>query len=412
MRVLIKIAFYTTMFLVVFMTYRTHNHSILSAFLGRYARISLAATLASVGLFLFGFSTAHAGMFDWSDVDFESDGGSVNIEINSETSIESSQSLTITHNGEEIVSEDTSGSAHTIISVDGDETSVNVEVETTVDTPEPEQIVLGIQDAVNTAIENAIELKRLFLDGETITKGYTVETSGKDFRVGVVDATVTVPVEVVFKDIPASHVPNEKTETKVSRIYEYDIRHTVDGGTESLGVLEKPVYVSLKYQGETHNKKVIHYWDKPSQQWVPLPSSTNFEEKTVRATSHFPYARLAVFDAENVYEGPASWYVSGYYCNCAASPTYKRGTELKITNITYGSPEIGSSTIVKVNDYGPDPNVHPERPLDLDKVAYAAIAHSVGSGIMTVRIEVVDPEHAEMYEYKVVDGVRTLANYP
>ncbi len=361
-----------------------------------------SVTLVGVGIFLFTLSPVSAGQFDWTDVDFNSDGGSVDINITSESSLESSDSLTVTNNGVEVISKTENVSSNTSVTIKGDEGKVDVEVKTTTPT------VLGMQ----TIYSDAVELKRLYLDEETITKGYTVETSGKDFRVGVVDSAVTVPVEVVFKDIPASHLPNEKTETKVSRIYEYDIRHKVDGGTQSLGVLEKPIYVSLKYQGETPNKKVIHFWDKPTQKWVPLPTSTNFDKKTVRAVSHFPYARLAVFDAENIYEGPASWYVSGYHCNCAASNTHMRGTKLKVTNITYGSKKNGASTVVRVNDYGPELAVHPDRFIDLDKVAYAAIANSTGSGIMTVRVEVIDPELAVKYEYKEENGVKKLANYP
>lgn len=368
------------------------------------SRTVITTALMSVGLFLFTLSPALAGQFDWTDVDFSSNGGSVEIEINSETHIESSSELSITHNGVEVVSETENVLSHTSVTIEGDEDNIEVVAEVTSAQP----TVLGIQ----TPYTDAVELKRLYLDADTITKGYTVETSGKDFRVGVVDAAVTVPVEVVFKDIPASHLPHEMTDTKVSRIYEYDIRHNVGNGTESLGVLEKNVYVSLKYQGETPNKKVIHFWNKPEQRWVPLPTSTNFDQKTVRATTHFPYARLAVFDVDNIYEGPASWYVSGYYCECAASNTHFRGTRLQVTNITYGSKKNGANMIVRVNDYGPELAVHPDRFIDLDKVSYAMIANSVGSGIMTVRVEVIDPENAKAYEYKEEDGALILANYP
>lgn len=260
-------------------------------------------------------------------------------------------------------------------------------------------------------VEPAAEVARLFLDEETITKGYTIESPGGDLKVGVVDAAVTVPVEVVLKNIPASHFPESShTTDKVSDILEYDIRQRVDGGTESLGVLEKPIYVAIKYTVETSNKKIVHYWNKPTQEWIPLPSSTDFDNHLVRATSHFPYARLAVFDDEYAYEGPASWYVSGYYCNCMASNVYARKTKMKVTNIDPHSSKQGVAMVVTVNDYGPDPDVHGyTRPADLDKTVFAQLADSVGAGIMMVRVEPIDPESAEKYSWAVEAEAQMIA---
>ncbi len=264
-----------------------------------------------------------------------------------------------------------------------------------------------VANATNT---EAVEVARLRLDAETITKGYTVESPEKDLKVGVVNNAVTVPVEVVLKKIPVSHFPEDsKTTRVVSDILEYDIRQSTDSGTESLGVLEKPVYIAIKYDSDTTNKKVVHYWNKPTGEWVPLPTTTDFKNKLARAVSHLPYSRLAVFDDEYVYEGPASWYVSGYHCDCAASQVYLRKTKLKVTNITSTSPKYGKSMIVRVNDYGPDPAVHPDRPIDLDKVAFKQLAMSVGSGLMLVRIEPVDINNAPKYSWVIEEEKRRLA---
>ncbi len=265
--------------------------------------------------------------------------------------------------------------------------------------------------SVSASVENAVEVARLRLDAETITKGYTVESPDKNLKVGVVDGAVTVPVEVALKKIPVSHFPDEsETSKKVSDILEYDIRYMSESGeTEPLKVLEKPVYIAIKYNIDSINKKVVHYWNKPTQEWVPLPSTTDFENKLVRAVSYFPYSRLAVFDDEYVYEGPASWYVSGFHCDCAASPIYMRKTKLKVTNISARSPKRGASMVIRVNDYGPDPNIHPDRPIDLDKVAFAKLASSVGSGLMMVRVEPVDINNAKKYSWVLESEASRLA---
>lgn len=271
-------------------------------------------------------------------------------------------------------------------------------VEPQVNETEPE--VLGVADSLEPS--QAVELMRLQLDAETIAKGYTVETEAGDFKAGVVAKAVTVPVTVVLKQIPAWHNPAEKTFTKVSAMFDYDIRAcrgSVDdcdfAETESLGVLEKPILVAVKFDSDNYKKKVLHYWHKPAQAWVPLSSTTDFDNQLARAEIYFPYARLAVFEDPDIQEGLASWY-RFRNCHCAASHVYKRGTQLKVTNIS-GSARHGNTEIVTVNDYGPDPQIHPDRPIDLDAHVYQHLAASLNSGLMMVRVEPVDVKLAQRY---------------
>ncbi len=257
----------------------------------------------------------------------------------------------------------------------------------------------GLQQ-VYAGQDEARYLDRLYIDKATISRGYTLSADEGDFKVGVIPYAISDPVLVVAKEIPASHFPEKSTQGKVSLIYEYDIRKIKDNlqeikkkasdismqDTESLGALEKPIYVALKYNSDRLNKKVVHFWNKPTQSWVPLPSSTDFKNKLARAVIHLPYARLAVFEEDNVYEGAASWYAYKN-CLCAASTIYPKGSYVKVTNIHPTSRKIGKSIIVRINDYGPDPNIHPDRVIDLDKVAFSELAVSLGSGLMMVRVE-------------------------
>ncbi|MCX6740406.1 MAG: septal ring lytic transglycosylase RlpA family protein [Candidatus Parcubacteria bacterium] len=88
-------------------------------------------------------------------------------------------------------------------------------------------------------------------------------------------------------------------------------------------------------------------------------------------------------------EGVASWY-KYKSCNCAASPDYPKGTKLKVTNV-----DNGKSIIVKVNDWGPDRSVHPNRVIDLDVVAFKQIAKK-SAGLCKVKVELAEPVTAAL----------------
>jgi serine-type D-Ala-D-Ala endopeptidase (penicillin-binding protein 7) len=79
--------------------------------------------------------------------------------------------------------------------------------------------------------------------------------------------------------------------------------------------------------------------------------------------------------------GKASWYAyqGGMF---AASPDFPRGTVLRV----YLQSNPAKKIDVVVNDFGPDRVKHPERVIDLDKVAFAALA-DLGMGVIGVRIE-------------------------
>lgn len=82
--------------------------------------------------------------------------------------------------------------------------------------------------------------------------------------------------------------------------------------------------------------------------------------------------------------GLASWYrYKG--CDCAASPDYPKGTILKVSR----QDDSSRFVLVKVNDYGPDRSIHPERVIDLDRVAFQKIGNPRG-GVMAVTVEKVE----------------------
>ena len=78
-----------------------------------------------------------------------------------------------------------------------------------------------------------------------------------------------------------------------------------------------------------------------------------------------------------VHSGIASWYSyqGGLF---AASRKFKKGSILRVINKTNNK-----FVDVVVNDYGPDKKKHPNRIIDLDKIAFQKIAQ-LRSGIVNI----------------------------
>lgn len=81
--------------------------------------------------------------------------------------------------------------------------------------------------------------------------------------------------------------------------------------------------------------------------------------------------------------GLASWY-KHKRCLCAASPDVPKGTRLMVSR----EDDPSRSVVVTVNDWGPERDKHPDRVIDLDKVAFKRIGNPRG-GLMRVSVEIV-----------------------
>ncbi|MCX6714987.1 MAG: septal ring lytic transglycosylase RlpA family protein [Candidatus Uhrbacteria bacterium] len=80
-------------------------------------------------------------------------------------------------------------------------------------------------------------------------------------------------------------------------------------------------------------------------------------------------------------QGFATWYAYKG-CNCAASTLYPKGSYLVVSR----TDDPTKSVTVRVNDYGPNSKKHPERIIDLDKMAFKKIA-SLSTGTVPVRVQ-------------------------
>jgi len=216
-------------------------------------------------------------------------------------------------------------------------------------------------------------------DADTIAKGFTLESGDGLFRLGIRPDTLNVSTRVDVKTLDASlmasTLPTDKT--LVGDIYLFDILNKTSYDGRDFFFLE------IKYPTETnstHGRRRIYFWNGVSSAWEELPSEDSPDNGSVRALIHLPYARLAIFDEKTMEVGKASWYAYKG-CDCAASPDYPKGTYLVVTR----TDDPTRTVTVRVNDYGPERDVFPDRVIDLDKVAFAKLA-GLGAGVIDVRV--------------------------
>ncbi len=212
------------------------------------------------------------------------------------------------------------------------------------------------------------------LDKATIEKGYTVSAFNNSLKLSLVPEILSQATGVKIIEL------NEKMEmpwqlNKISQIYQFEFinKQAYDN--------HKPFYIQFAYSQKSNNYKQVFFYDKNYQAWRPLPTKDFPDKMFVRSLIHLPFARIAVFDYPNILTvGRASWY--GYKGgNFAASPDFPKGSRLRVFNR-----ENNKFIDVEINDFGPDRSVHPDRVIDLDKVAFAKLT-TLGSGIVEVKIE-------------------------
>jgi D-alanyl-D-alanine carboxypeptidase len=145
----------------------------------------------------------------------------------------------------------------------------------------------------------------------------------------------------------------------------------------------RPMDVRIYYPEKSNRLKQIFSFDFLSSVWRPVPTVDNTEEQYLSMKTDATSAWLiALAQPDVMTTGKASWYKykEGLF---AASPDFPKGTVLRVYNT-----DNGKYVDVTVNDYGPDRNIHPDRVIDLDRVAFEKIA-PLSAGIVSVKVEVV-----------------------
>jgi len=217
-------------------------------------------------------------------------------------------------------------------------------------------------------------LFNIFLDKDTISKGYTVSAFSDAIKLSLVPGILASSTAVEILDISSEPITKPWQLDMVSGIYQFEFKNKQAYDNH------KPFYIQLTYPDNNNYYKQVYFFDKTHQSWRPLPTVDFPKEKFVRSLIHLPYARIAIFsNSQIVTAGKASWYAykGGDF---AAYPDFPKGSRLRVKN-----QDNGKFVDVTVNDWGPDRKLHPDRAIDLDKKAFAKIAN-LSEGVVNVEI--------------------------
>lgn len=213
----------------------------------------------------------------------------------------------------------------------------------------------------------------LYLDKDTISKGFQVQMPGGYFTLHIPAEALTAPATIKITPIPAVY-PLLKGYQYLSPLFYFQVLG------EEVEVI-KPLVIDIAFPIGNNEHKEIYAWNNQQKEWQVSPSSVLYRDGVVRTPTRQKELLVTILSDGIMEKGKASWYAykGGMF---AASPDYPKGTKLKVTNLVNNK-----SVIVEINDYGPDRSIHPDRVIDLDKVAFARIA-SLRLGLAEV---VVDP---------------------
>lgn len=150
------------------------------------------------------------------------------------------------------------------------------------------------------------QAERTHLDTATIVKGYTTELTDQSFRIGIGPDVFTEASTIKLEDL--TEYPTLPTDRNaVSDIYSYNIEMSQPR------VLNQPLWIALKYESSSSNRKQINFYDQVTAGWKPIPTSLDEENKYARAAIHFPYSHLVVLEEQRS-PGPIkttdSWGIS------------------------------------------------------------------------------------------------------
>jgi hypothetical protein len=214
------------------------------------------------------------------------------------------------------------------------------------------------------------------LDASTIERGYTYkfnESFAMAFQPKVLKKASTIEV----KEFPAEQFVFPDGLTPVSAVYDYEFP------SANLAA-KKSVVIKFNFPEDVRHARAVYSYDFFKEKWQPLKSD-NPNRQSARFSTALAKARLVILAQPEVLEfGTASWYAYKK-CDCAASPDYPKGTKLLVRNL-----DNGKELIVKVNDYGPDRAIHPDRVIDLDKTAFKKLGKLSQGLLKNIQVTILD----------------------
>ena len=249
----------------------------------------------------------------------------------------------------------------------------------------------SVQEDNDPTIDSISHDYHINLDQATIAKGYTVSafnTKTSGLKLSFVPEILSEATGVDMRLLDENMDMPWQVE-RVSEVYQFEFlnKQAYDN--------HNPFYIQLTYDEREDTEenllncyKQVFFYDKNYSAWRPLPTKDYPGEKFVRSLIHLPFARIAVFSYPDILtSGKASWYAykGG---NFTASPDFPKGSRLRVYNLENNHRQGGTGTFVdvEVNDYGPDRGLHPDRAVDLDKVAFSILAPA-WQGTIRVKVE-------------------------
>ncbi|MFA6524920.1 MAG: serine hydrolase [Patescibacteria group bacterium] len=160
-----------------------------------------------------------------------------------------------------------------------------------------------------------------YLDQNTMAVGYTVPSRHYDFLVGIRGGIFTEGAWVKIKEADYSNNEIPSTKELISPVYTYDIR------VQNPQVLDKPVFISVKFESENNYRKRINFWNRVTSQWQEIPTTIDYENNVAKAAIHFPWSMVAVFETTGVPDGPVKF-------TDAANPSIQAETAIAIDERT------------------------------------------------------------------------------
>jgi len=178
---------------------------------------------------------------------------------------------------------------------------------------------------------------------------------------------------IIATSSPAANIPWEWQALSPVYTYSFDNVNKYDPS--------RPMTIKINYEKTNNYFKQIFILDEISGIWQPMLSKDVPEKKYLTTMTTSTSGKLIVLSNPDLLTvGTASWYKykNG---NFAASPDFKKGSVLRVTNLVNGK-----FVDVTINDFGPERAKHPDRVIDLDKVAFQKIA-STKDGLIKIKVE-------------------------
>lgn len=224
-----------------------------------------------------------------------------------------------------------------------------------------------------TPVVEPVKSKTVKIDERAMVAGVKINYD-QNFEIELMSDSLTQASQVTVKelenyqDLPWNQMLISKVyDLKLDKIEVYDVN--------------KPITVKIAYERDNKEFKQLYFYNKTKKTWSAAPTTDYPAEGVVRAMIKDLDTVVAVFSKPGTLTvGKASWYK---YKNgdFAASPDFPKGSRLRVTNTANNK-----SVEVVINDWGPERDKHPDRAIDLDKVAFAKIANT-SDGIINVVVQ-------------------------